>query len=115
MTYVIGEACVDVMDRQCVEECPVDSIYRGERKMYINPVECIDCGQCETVCPVSAITADTTTPAHLAAHITDNARFFDQPLPGRAEPIGSPGGAEDFGPAGVDTELVAALPRRDGN
>ena len=24
MTYVIGEPCIDVMDRACVEECPVD-------------------------------------------------------------------------------------------
>jgi hypothetical protein len=24
MTYVIGETCVDVLDRACVEECPVD-------------------------------------------------------------------------------------------
>ena len=38
----------------------------------------------------------------------DNRRFFDLPLPGRSEPIGSPGGADDFGPAGADTELTAA-------
>ena len=29
MTYVIGEPCVDVLDRACVEECPVDCIYEG--------------------------------------------------------------------------------------
>ena len=34
MTYVIGEACVDVLDRACVEECPVDCIYEGERYVY---------------------------------------------------------------------------------
>jgi NAD-dependent dihydropyrimidine dehydrogenase PreA subunit len=27
MTFVIAAACVDVMDRACVEECPVDCIY----------------------------------------------------------------------------------------
>ncbi len=27
MTYVIGESCVDVLDRACVEQCPVDCIY----------------------------------------------------------------------------------------
>ena len=26
MTYVIGKACVDVVDRACVEECPVDCL-----------------------------------------------------------------------------------------
>ncbi len=24
MTYVVTQACVDVMDRSCVEQCPVD-------------------------------------------------------------------------------------------
>jgi NAD-dependent dihydropyrimidine dehydrogenase PreA subunit len=39
MTYVIGRACVDVMDKSCVQECPVDCIYEGARSMYINPDE----------------------------------------------------------------------------
>ncbi len=25
MTYVIAEPCVDVLDRACVEECPVEA------------------------------------------------------------------------------------------
>ena len=29
MTYVIGEPCVDVLDRACVQECPVDCIHEG--------------------------------------------------------------------------------------
>ncbi|MDP9183884.1 MAG: (4Fe-4S)-binding protein, partial [Actinomycetota bacterium] len=33
MTYVITEACVDIMDRSCLAECPVDCIYEGERSM----------------------------------------------------------------------------------
>ncbi len=53
MTYVIGEPCVDVLDRACVEECPVDCIYEGERMLYIHPDECVDCGACEPVCPVT--------------------------------------------------------------
>jgi len=55
MTYVIGEPCIDVMDRACVEECPVDCIYEGGRSLYIHPDECVDCGACEPVCPVEAI------------------------------------------------------------
>ncbi len=27
VTYVIAEPCVDVLDRSCVEECPVEAIY----------------------------------------------------------------------------------------
>lgn len=54
MTYVVTEACIDVLDRSCLEDCPADCIYQGDRKMYINPVECIDCGACEQACPVEA-------------------------------------------------------------
>ena len=55
MSFVIGPPCVDVMDNSCIEECPVDCIYEGERMRYIHPGECIDCGACEAVCPVEAI------------------------------------------------------------
>ena len=58
MPYVIASACIDVNDKSCVEECPVDCIYEGDRKSYINPKECIDCGACEPVCPVEAISQD---------------------------------------------------------
>ena len=55
MPYVIGGDCIDVNDRACVDVCPVDCIYVGDRKSYINPAECIDCGACEPECPVDAI------------------------------------------------------------
>ena len=58
LPYVIAEPCIDVMDKSCVDECPVDCIYEGSRKLYISPVECIDCGACEPVCPVEAISQD---------------------------------------------------------
>ncbi|MFE9649614.1 ferredoxin [Streptomyces sp. NPDC006365] len=106
MTYVIGAACVDVMDRACVDECPADCIYVGERMAYINPEECIDCSACEPVCPVEAITMEEEVPPEQAAFVTENARFFTSVLPGRGEPLGTPGGAEALGPIGVDTPFV---------
>jgi NAD-dependent dihydropyrimidine dehydrogenase PreA subunit len=107
MPYVIAEPCIDVMDRSCVEECPVDCIYEGARKLYISPVECIDCGACEPVCPVEAISQDRAVEPEHEEYVADNARFFDEPLPGRDEPLGSPGGAMSVGPVGADTELVS--------
>lgn len=107
MPYVIGSPCIDVTDRSCIEECPVDCIYEGERKLYINPTECIDCGACEPVCPVEAISQDRRIPEEDAEFVEDNRRFFTAVLPGRDEPIGSPGGASQLGPVGVDTALVA--------
>lgn len=110
MTYVIGQPCVDVMDRACVDECPVDCIYEGERALYIHPDECVDCGACEPVCPVEAIYYEDDLPEPFGEYLADNERFFTEPLPGRDAPLGSPGGAGKLGPLGVDTLMVAALP-----
>lgn len=110
MTYVIGRACVDVMEKSCVQECPADCIYEGARAMYINPDECVDCGACKLVCQVGAIYYETDPPQDQHQHLADNAAFFSETLPGRDGPLGSPGGGADIGPLGVDTPLVASLP-----
>ena len=108
MPFFIAGECLDVLDRSCVEECPVDCIYEGGRKLYINPSECIDCGACEPVCPVSAITSDLRVPIALRAWQQDNDDFFDSVLPGRRAALGSPGGASKVGRIGVDTAMVGA-------
>ena len=110
MAYVIAEPCVDVMDRACVEECPVDCIYVGERSLYIHPDECVDCGACEPVCPVEAIYYEDDLPDRWEVYAEDNGRFFAEALPEREGPLGSPGGAAKLGDLGVDTPLVASLP-----
>jgi NAD-dependent dihydropyrimidine dehydrogenase PreA subunit len=46
MAYVIAEPCIDVKDKACVDECPVDCIYEGPRMLYIQPDECVDCDAC---------------------------------------------------------------------
>lgn len=112
MTYVIGTACVDVMHKSCVQECPVDCIYEGARSMYINPDECVDCGACKLICEADAIYYETDLPGDQLQHLADNAAFFTELLPGRDAPLGSPGGAADLGPVAADTPLVAALPLR---
>ena len=109
MPYGIGANFLDVMDKSCTEECPVDCIYEGERKLYINPKECIDCGACEPVCPVEAISQDRRVPEDQHEHIADNRAFFTETLAGRDEPLGAPGGSHKTGAIGVDTALVAAL------
>lgn len=110
MTYVIGSACVDVMDKSCVQECPADCIYEGARSLYINPEECVDCGACKLVCRVEAIEYETDLSDADLCHLADNAAFFETLLPNRDEPLGNPGGAQTLGRVGVDTPLVAALP-----
>ena len=77
MTYVIALPCVDVKDRACVEECPVDCIYEGDRTLYIHPDECVDCGACEPVCPVEAIYYEDDVPEEWSEYVSANADFFD--------------------------------------
>jgi NAD-dependent dihydropyrimidine dehydrogenase PreA subunit len=112
VTYVIAEPCIDVLDRACVEECPVDCIYEGGRALYIQPDECVDCGACEPVCPVEAIAYEDDVPDARQPFVADNARFFAEPLPGRDDVLGSPGGAGKIGVVGADTPLVAGFPAR---
>ena len=62
MTYVIAEPCIDIMDRSCVDVCPVDCIIPVARMFVVDPDECIDCGACEPECPVEAITPEDAVP-----------------------------------------------------
>ena len=67
MAYVIAEPCIDDRDQSCVSVCPVDCITADlsvDRKFYIDPDGCIDCGSCESACPNQAIfRADELPPA----------------------------------------------------
>jgi NAD-dependent dihydropyrimidine dehydrogenase PreA subunit len=100
---VINDACINELDGSCVDACPVDCIYEGLTKRYINPRECIDCGACLPECPVDAI---TTLKEGNPAWARDNDEFFTLPLPGRGGALGDPGGAYGTGSIGVDTPLV---------
>jgi NAD-dependent dihydropyrimidine dehydrogenase PreA subunit len=106
MAYVITANCIDELDASCVEVCPVDCIYEGVRKRYINADECIDCGACLPECPVDAILGPDDPPDPVWA--ADNIAFFTEVLPGREAPLGSPGGAYPVGPIGADTPLATA-------
>ncbi|BAS12224.1 ferredoxin [Arthrobacter sp. Hiyo8] len=89
MTYVIAQPCVDVKDKACIDECPVDCIYEGERSLYIHPSECVDCGACDPVCPVEAIYYSDDVPDEWADYVRANVEFFEE--------LGSPQGASALG------------------
>lgn len=110
MTYVIALPCVDVKDRACVDECPVDCIYEGERSLYIHPDECVDCGACEPVCPVEAIYYEDDLPSEWSDYYTANVEFFTMTAPGTGEALASPGGAAKVGVIPMDHPLIATLP-----
>jgi NAD-dependent dihydropyrimidine dehydrogenase PreA subunit len=112
MTYVVTDGCVDIKDRSCMEQCPVDCIYEGGRALYIHPDECIECGACEPACPVEAIFFDAELPDEKLPSVQSNAAFFSQVLPGRDEPLGTPQGFKKVGPLTSDTDYVAGLAPR---
>ncbi|MBI1885789.1 MAG: 4Fe-4S binding protein [Chloroflexi bacterium] len=87
MTYVIVDPCIDLLDKSCVEVCPVDCIHYEEgldRKLYIDPDECIDCGACEPVCPVTAIFAEDDVPDDQKEYTELDAKWFKDPEAVRA-------------------------------
>jgi ferredoxin--NADP+ reductase len=78
MPYVITSLCTN--DGACVEVCPVACIHTkpGAPQFYVDPEVCIDCEQCEIVCPVDAIFKDVDMPAEHLESIEVNAAFFRQ-------------------------------------
>ena len=82
MTFVITEACIGVKDLSCVDVCPVDCIHHDgdeDFKLYIDPDECIDCGACEPVCPVTAIFAEDDVPDSQKEYTELDAKWFKDP------------------------------------
>ncbi len=87
MTFIITSACVDVMDKSCIEVCPVDCIYveDEDRMCYVEPNDCIDCAVCEAACPVGAIFRDTDVPSDGAAFTEINVLWFEDKAAARAK------------------------------
>lgn len=104
MAYVIAEPCIDVKDKACIDECPVDCIYEGPRICYIDPNECVDCGACEPVCPVEAIFFEDDVPSDWKWFQEVSKEFF--------EVHGDPGGALDCGPFTEDDSRIAQFSKK---
>jgi len=85
MTYVIAEPCIGTKDTACVDACPVDCIhpkkdepaYATEELLYIDPVECIDCGACVPACTSDSILAVDDVPEDKKSFIEANAAHFN--------------------------------------
>jgi ferredoxin len=87
MAYVIAAPCVDHMDQSCVQVCPVDCITGDlsiDRKLYVDPEACIDCGSCATACPNSAIFRSDQLPAPWAEYAWVDAAWYADPDAARA-------------------------------
>jgi len=84
MAYVIAEPCVSTKDTACVDVCPCDCIHPRKDEggfstapqLYIDPDECIDCGACSPVCPVSAIFPIEDLPKQWKSFAEINAQWY---------------------------------------
>lgn len=88
MAFVITQTCIDTQDQACVEVCPVDCIHYEEgadRMLYINPLECIDCGACQPACPVQAIFPEGDVPAEQAMFAEINSLWYTDAAAARAK------------------------------
>jgi NAD-dependent dihydropyrimidine dehydrogenase PreA subunit len=82
MAYVITDTCTK--DNHCIESCPVNCIhptpdepgYEEAAQLYVNPVECIDCGACIPVCPTTSIYVLEELPAEYAEFAEKNAAYY---------------------------------------
>jgi ferredoxin len=83
MAYVITDTCTK--DELCVEACPVDCIHPKKdeaafaeaTQLYVNPVDCIDCGACVPVCPSNSMFALDELPAESARFAEINAAYYN--------------------------------------
>ena len=84
MAYVIAEPCIGEKDAACADACPVDCIHPGKTEtqlatapqLYINAEDCICCGCCVPVCPVSAIYAQEDLPERWQRFTQINAEYY---------------------------------------
>ena len=82
MAYVVTDACVK--DFVCVAECATAALQptAGDpnagtiSQVFINPDECIDCGNCADLCAQNAIFAMDDLPADKAHFVEKNAAYF---------------------------------------
>jgi ferredoxin len=68
MAYIIAEPCIHPRK----DEADFDE----ETQLYIDPAECIDCGACVPVCPVSAIFTEDDLPEKWSDYVQINADHF---------------------------------------
>jgi NAD-dependent dihydropyrimidine dehydrogenase PreA subunit len=83
MAYVITDACTK--DFVCVAECATASIAPAVddpnagtvSQLFINPDECIDCGNCASLCAQQAIYALEDLPADKEHFAEKNRAYFN--------------------------------------
>jgi ferredoxin len=93
MAFVVTQPCFGCKYTDCVVVCPCECFHEGERMLYIDPEECIDCGACTPECPVEAIFYDENVPPQWHDFIALNAEMspLTPSILERKMPLAEPG------------------------
>jgi ferredoxin len=75
MAYVVTAPCFGCKYTDCVVVCPCECFHEGDKMLYIDPGECIDCDACRAECPVDAIFPDHEVPDEWQDFIQLNAEM----------------------------------------
>ncbi len=75
MAFVVTGACFGCKYTDCVVVCPCDCFREGDKMLYIDPDECIDCEACMPECPVEAIFHEDNVPSDQREFIALNAEM----------------------------------------
>lgn len=78
MAFVVTQPCFGCKYTDCVVVCPADCFHEGENMLYIDPMECVDCGACEPECPVEAIFHEDNVPPQWREFVGLNAEMAPQ-------------------------------------
>jgi ferredoxin len=93
MAYVVTAPCFGCKYTDCVVVCPCECFHEGEKMLYIDPEECIDCNACLPECPVEAIYPEQDVPDEWREFIALNAQMAGQcpPIVQRKAPLAGSG------------------------
>ncbi|HZZ73918.1 MAG TPA: 4Fe-4S binding protein [Pirellulales bacterium] len=75
MAYVVTAPCFGCKYTDCVVVCPCECFREGEKMLYIDPDDCIDCDACAAECPVEAIFYEGNVPTEWRDFIALNAEM----------------------------------------
>ena len=89
MAFVVTAPCFGCKYTDCVVVCPTDCFREGEKMLYIEPDDCIDCGACEPECPVQAIFYEDNVPPDQREFVELNAQMAKicPPITQKKEPL----------------------------
>jgi ferredoxin len=69
-------ACVVVCPVDCIHPTKQEADFESVDQLFIDPEVCIDCNMCVDECPVDAIFRDEDLPKQWADFVEKNAAYF---------------------------------------